>query len=125
MNNDILFTATIHDYLSLDRTGTRLNTLADNFFHASRDLLQQIAEAMDDNNHTLWRSHLHTLKGIAGVAGARNLHDLCDRLRIKNNKNFIDTPEDVMTELHDAIDKYQDAIHQTLESTPGDNMRLC
>ena len=117
MNSDILFSSTINDYLGMDLSGSYLHTLADNFHDASFDLLQKIVQAMDDNDHSAWLSHLHTLKGIAGIAGAKNLHDLCDTLRARNNNGFADTPKFITIKLHNAIDNYRDAIHQTLNST--------
>jgi len=115
MNSDVLFTSTINDYLGMDHSGIHLNTLVNNFDHASLDLLQEIAQAMDNNDHSAWRAHIHTLKGIAGIAGAKNLHDICDSLRTRNNNAFTDTPKHIMAVLQDAIDDYQDAIRQTLD----------
>ena len=125
MNSDILFTSTINDYLVMDQTGTRLNVLADNFYLASYDLLQEISQALDNDNHTLWWSHIHTLKGVAGIAGAKNIHDLCDTIRSRNNNGFIDSPIHIMIELHHAIDEYRDAVHQTLNALPDDKSKPC
>lgn len=125
MNSDILFSSTINDYLGMDHSGNCLNSLAANFYDASFDLLKEITHAMDDNNHTMWHSHLHTLKGMAGIAGAKNLHDLCDRLRTRNRNGFTETPKHIITELHDAIDDYQNAVHQTLHSTFKNSIESC
>ena len=114
MNSDVLFSSTINDYLGMDHSGTHLNILVNNFDRATLNLLEDIAETIDNNDHTAWHSHMHTLKGIAGIAGAKNLHDLCDSLRARNNNTFTDTPKHIMAALHRAIDDYQDAIHQTL-----------
>ena len=116
MNNNILFTSTINDYLVLDQTGGHLMTLADNFYLASFDLLQEISKTLGNKNHDLWLSHMHTLKGAAGIAGAKNLHDLCDKLRSRNKNDFIDSRKYIMKVLRDAIDEYQDAVHQKLNT---------
>jgi len=118
LNKNILFTSTINDYLVLDQTGTQLNMLADNFYLASFDLLQEISQALDNDDHDLWHSHLHTLKGAAGIAGAKNLHDLCDKLRSRNNNGFIDSKKHILRVLRDAIDKYQDAVQKKLNTMP-------
>ena len=73
MNSNILFTSTINDYLVLDQTGAYLNTLADNFCLSSFDLLQEISKTLENDKHDIWLSHMHTLKGAAGIAGAKNL----------------------------------------------------
>ncbi len=123
MNSDILFTSTINDYLLMDHNGDHLQTLADNFQHASLDLLKKIELSIDDNDLGAWRSDIHTLKGIAGVAGARSLHDICDTLRSRNDNTFIDNPSHIMAELRNAIDVYCDAIHKTLNAPPRKESR--
>jgi HPt (histidine-containing phosphotransfer) domain-containing protein len=118
MNSDILFTSTINDYLLMDHNGDHLHTLADNFQHASLDMLKNIELSLEGNDHGTWSSDIHTLKGIAGVAGARNLHDICDCLRSRNENAFIDNPNHIMMELRNAIDDYCDAIHKALNASP-------
>ena len=116
MNSNILFTSTINDYLVLDQTGAYLNTLADNFCLSSFDLLQEISKTLENDKHDIWLSHMHTLKGAAGIAGAKNLHDICDKLRSRNKNDFIDSKKYIMRVLCDAIDEYQDAVHQKLNT---------
>ena len=123
MNSNILFTSTITDFLGMDHTGTHLNLLADNFYHASYDLLRQISQTMDTNNYAEWRSHMHTLKGVAGIAGAKNLHDLCDSIRKRNTDGFIDSRTHIMATLHDAINEYRDAVSQTLDAIPDKEIK--
>ena len=125
MNSNILYSSTINDYLGMDHTGTRLNTLANNFTDASSDMLREIAQAMINNDHTSWHSHLHTLKGIAGIAGAKNLHELCDTLRTNNKSTLLDDPNKILRQLQQAIDEYQDAIHLTLHPTIENKTKLC
>lgn len=125
MKNDLLFSSTISDYLGMDHSGAYLNALADKFHIAAIDLLHEIDCAINDNDHATWHSHLHTLKGIAGIAGAKNLHDLCDMLRARNNNTFADTPNHIMTELHNTLDHYRSAIHQTLQSSHRLKAKSC
>lgn len=117
MNNDLLFSSTINDYLGMDHSGAYLHALVDKFHDAAIDLLHDIDCAIRENDHAAWRSHLHSLKGIAGIAGARHLHDLCDIIRARNNHAFTDNPDDMIMELRNAVDHYRDAIHQTLRAS--------
>lgn len=125
MNNDLLFSSTINDYLDMDHSGAYLHALVDKFHDAAIDLLHDIDRAIREDDHAAWRSHLHTLKGIAGIAGAKNLHDLCDSLRARNTNTFTDTPNHIMMELRNAIDHYQTAIRLTLRSSRRSEATSC
>ena len=125
MNNDLLFSSTINDYLGMDHSGAYLHALVDKFHDAAIDLLHEIDRAIRENDHATWRSQLHTLKGVAGIAGARNLHDLCDLLRARNNNTFTDTPDHIMMELRNATAHYQSAIHQILHSSHQSAAKSC
>src|SRR3972149_15735 len=125
MNSDLLFSSTINDYLGMDHSGAYLNALVDKFHDAAIDLLHEIDCAIRENDYAAWRSHLHSLKGVAGIAGARNLHDLCDLLRARNNNTFTDTPDQIMMELRNAIAHYQSAIQQIPRSSHRLEAKSC